>query len=369
MLFTEDTSDRITAPLARAWTLPPEAYIDPAIFARERDAIFRREWQCVGRTEHLPESGSYLSATVGDQPLIVTRDGDGELRAMSGVCLHRNMVLTTASSGQTTRFVCPYHNWTYELDGRLRSAPMMDEAEGFDAESCRLPQVRIETWHGFVFVNLDTEATPLAEQLSGLEPLVANYRFEDLRIASTTRFDSPWNWKILVENFMEAYHHIGTHRGSLQPIYPARESSVPDNGGQPWVWLDMPAKAGPEAPSPNLPGLPEDERGKLFAAAVFPTFLFAASAGGGVWYELRVAAHDDMTIDIHQLLHADVVAEMSEEQREEGAAVIAAIHNEDIAANVGVWQGLNSPAAEQGRLSFYEAAIWQLNQLWMARMA
>lgn len=340
-------------PLAEASTLPPAAYIDARTFELEKAAIFQRGWQCVGRVQQVREPGEYFCVDLQDQPIVVARDRQGELHALSRVCVHRGMPVASGA-GQATRFVCPYHKWTYELDGRLRSAPMMDGAS-FQTTDCQLPRLSLEVWQGFIFVNLDPDAQPLVPQLSGLNKLVENYGFESMEVATTLHYDSPWNWKILVENFIEAYHHIGTHKDSLEPIYPARDSSVPDNTQQPWVYLDMPGITDGEGHTHHL-----------FAAAVFPTFMFAASSrGGGAWYQMEVDAHDHFNLSIHGLVPQGASEQMDEADIAAVQATLQGVHEEDIGANLGVWQGLKAPLAQAGRLSTFEAAIWQLNQIWL----
>ena len=358
--------DRAAAPLSEAWTLPPAAYTQPSVFHLEIQTLFHGGWVCVAREEQVRAPGDYLCADVVGQPVMIVRDMAGELRAMSSVCLHRAMPVA-AGAGNTTRFVCPYHRWTYGLDGSLRSAPMMQGVEGFEAERWRLPQLALEVWEGFVFVNGDGGAEPLAPQLSGLHRLVRGYGFGDLVISGTAAFDSPWNWKVLVENFMEAYHHIGTHQNSLQPLYPAKHSSVPDNDDQPWAFLRMPGIAEPEGPL--LPGLGEAQRRDLFAAAVFPTFLFAGTASSGVWYQLEPRAHDAMHLRVHLLLPEAVRDAMGLAERDAALELVRVVHMEDIGANDGVWRGLRAPLAAQGRLGPLEKAIWQLNRYWLRKLA
>ena len=348
----DEAMARVRQPLEKAWTLPPDAYTDPDCFAAEARTVFKRDWVCVARVDQLPNAGDYICADLVDQPIVITRDQDGALHALSRVCLHRAMPLAEGA-GNTRRLVCPYHNWVYELDGQLRTAPMMDGAVGFDVTQCQLRRLRLETWQGFIFVNRDEKAAPLAPRLSGLEALVAGHGFATMRVVHTLEYDSPWNWKILVENFMEAYHHIGTHRDSLQPTYPARESFVEDNHDQPWAFLRMPARDGSE----------------LFAACVFPTFLFAAFDGLAVWYQLEPGAHDAMRLRIHALTSPEVAATLDGPATEAVEAQLRTVHEEDIEANLGSWRGLQATLTRQGRLSPYEKAIWQLNQLWSQRIS
>jgi phenylpropionate dioxygenase-like ring-hydroxylating dioxygenase large terminal subunit len=358
---------RARAPLPQSWTLPPAAYTDPRIFEIERDAVFGRDWLCVARQEQLPRPGDFLCVDLPDQPIVVVRDRSGELHALSRVCIHRAMPVIEGS-GNATRFVCPYHHWTYELDGALRSAPMMDGVEGFDAAACRLPALRLEAWQGFVFVNRDPQAAPLAPQLEGLAKALEPYQYDRLQVVDTIEFDSPWNWKILVENFMEAYHHIGPHRNTFEPVYPARRSLVEDNGGAPWTLLRMPGidTDGTEDATTS-PGRDETAH-QLLAANVYPTLLFAVSDTGAAWYQLEPRAHDAMNLKIHYLMPPEAAGALDAEGRAATMEFVRAIHVEDISVNEGPWRGLHAGLTAQGRLSLFEGAIWQLNQLWLDRI-
>ena len=199
--------------------------------------------------------------------------------------------------------------------------------------------------------------------------MLANYRFAELVTVRTLDFDCPWNWKILVENFMEAYHHVGTHRQTLELVYPGRQSCAEDNHGAPWSLLRMPGRhQGDSTGLPPFPELTPAQRDELIAACVFPTFMIASSAGTAVWYEAHPAAHDRMRLRIHVLLRPEVAETLDAEARAAVAEGVRFIHIEDITANEGAWRGLHAPLTTQGRLSRYEKAIWQLNQQWAARI-
>ncbi len=359
--------NRVREPLERAWTLPPAAYTDARVFSAEAAELFNREWICVARVDQVAAPGDYLSVDLVEQPIVITRDFSGVLHALSRICLHRAMPVIEGA-GNTRRLTCPYHRWVYELDGSLRGSPMMEDVENFDVHDCRLPSLQLEVWEGFVFVNLDPDARPLTPQLTGLSPLVENYQFADLVVAETIEFDSPWNWKILVENFLEAYHHIGTHKETLEPNFPSRASSVADNQGQPWSFLWMPGKEPVPEAEIVFPRLTDEQKQGLFAAAVFPTFLFAATAHSGIWYQLEPRAHDAMTLKIHVLLPAEVAAVLSDQEKREIGELVSVIHLEDIEVNQGPWRGLHAALTTQGRLSTFEKAIWQLNQYWADRL-
>jgi phenylpropionate dioxygenase-like ring-hydroxylating dioxygenase large terminal subunit len=365
-----DDLARSAAPLASAWTLPPAAYTDPSVWDREVDSIFRSDWICVARSSQIPAPGDYVAVELIDQPVLVIRDDDESIHAMSNVCLHRSMPLVSGT-GSARWVVCPYHRWSYARDGSLHTAPMMEGAEDFDIDHCRLPPLAVEEWQGFVFVSMRDDPAPLASQLETLAATLEQYGLGDMVIADTVEFDSPWNWKLLVENFMEAYHHIGPHRDTFQQSNPAKDSYVVDNEGGPWSLLHMPGVTDLDE-SPDLPflsGLDRDRRADLLAVCVYPTLLFAVTGTLATWYEMVPRAHDRMTLRIHLLLEPavaadpDVIAALPEIR--EG---LTWIHGEDIPVNEGPWRGLHAPLAAQGRLSPYEAAIWQFNQYWSARL-
>src|SRR5712691_3826005 len=153
--------------LARASTLPSSYYFDPAVLAQENRRVFGRTWQLVGRAEQVRESGQFFTAVVADEPLLIVRGDDGELRALSNVCRHRAGPVARGE-GKRASLQCGYHGWTYALDGTLRTAPEMEGIECFDRQSIALPQFRIESWNGLLFVNLDPGAAPLREFLGDL---------------------------------------------------------------------------------------------------------------------------------------------------------------------------------------------------------
>jgi phenylpropionate dioxygenase-like ring-hydroxylating dioxygenase large terminal subunit len=300
--------------------------------------------------------------------VLLTRDTDGTIRAMSNVCLHRSMPLA-AEAGSGRYVVCPYHLWAYGSDGALQTAPMM--GDDFEPAACRLPAFAVEVWEGFVFVSLDPDAEPLGPRLEPLRRRVADYRMADLVIAASVEFDSPWNWKLLVENFMEAYHHIGPHRDTFQQSHPARSSFVMDNEGGPWSLLDMPGVEHGDEPDglPYLPGVAPERRSDLLAFCVFPLTLIATTGTLVTWYQVTPDAHDHFRLTIHVLLDRETA---NDPEMAEALPLlvdgVSWIHNEDIPVNLGPWRGLHAPTAAQGRLSPYEAAIWQFNQFWLDRV-
>lgn len=361
---------RVAQPLEHAWTMPPAAYTSPEIFELEKEAILRRGWLPIGRVDQVPNPGDYIALTLLDQPIMIVHGKDGEVRVMSRVCLHRAAPIVEGT-GNRRLFTCPYHAWTYKSDGQLAGAPLMDDAEGFDKKKCRLPQMRTEIWNGFILVNFDDDAEPFAPQVAGFARYFENFKLDDMVIVKTLEFDSHWNWKVLVENFMEAYHHIATHSTTFEPIYHARDSLVLDADG-PYSILRMPTNkvVENEAGLPMIEGLTENQQTDIYASVLFPFFLIGLQRDAMAWYQVLPISHDRLTLKIHvgvprttaELPEADKMAEAVGE-------MLNVIHHEDIGANDLVWNGLTAPLTRQGRLSPLERSIWQLNQWWLAKMA
>jgi phenylpropionate dioxygenase-like ring-hydroxylating dioxygenase large terminal subunit len=202
-------------PVDHARALPPEAYRSAAFFEFEKDAVFRRSWLCVGRVQQLANPGDFIAVTIADEPLLVVRDEGGEIRAMSALCRHRGHPLKESCQGNVKRFVCPYHRWTYGLSGELIGAPHMKKTIDLAAlrSESTLPRLRHEVWQGFIFVTMDEAAEPLAPTLSKLDPYLEGYDL-DAMVTIAPRFSAeavPWNWKLLLENYIEPYHTEFVH--------------------------------------------------------------------------------------------------------------------------------------------------------------
>lgn len=360
----------ISAPLPFAKTLPPVAYTSPAFFDAELREIFYKEWICIAREEQLPNPGDYCSVSVVEQPLIIVRQRSGEIHAMSAICPHRAMRIVD-DHGSATSFSCPYHRWKFGLSGSLISAPHMEGVQGFSADSCQLPSVKVETWEGFIFVNLNSEAAPLAARLGELNDIVAGYRMRDMVVSGSQEFDCPWNWKVLVENFMEAYHHVGPHLESVQPTNNAKDSYVSGSVENGWSVLHMPEVAGrsTEGGLPLISGLAEKQKSETLASLIMPTFAWLNTASVAFWYELRPSAFNQMTLVIHTMLPRQIAhSPAGDEIAQHVQVTIEHIHLEDIAVNAGPWKGLQAPLTAQGPLSLLEESIWQMNQWWLSRV-
>jgi choline monooxygenase len=190
-----------------SYTLPSSYYRDPEIFAREREAIFFKSWHYAGHQGDLPEAGCYITCRIIDQDLIVVRGEDGECRAFYNVCQHRGHELVR-EPGRKKVLICPYHAWSYHLDGRLRTARGAEKLAAFDPDEFCLKPVRLEVFHGFLFVNLDPEARSLAAATGTLSQEIGEDvpRLGEMKRVARRTWQLKANWKVIVENFLECYH-------------------------------------------------------------------------------------------------------------------------------------------------------------------
>jgi choline monooxygenase len=200
--------------LERGLTLPAPWYSDPEILRLEQKRVFRRSWQYAGVVTEVSEPGAFFTCRVGDVPVVVVRGRDAELRGFVNVCRHRGHEVARGC-GRRETLQCPYHAWTYDLDGSLRAAPRSDREPGFDNANWGLLPVLVDTWGPLVFVNLNLDAAPLAETLGdlpaevgrhGLDPSTLEYRGRSRELVVAA------NWKIVVENFLECYHCPVAHQ-------------------------------------------------------------------------------------------------------------------------------------------------------------
>lgn len=211
----------IDRPYSAARTMPAAFYTSPEFLDFEIEHLFHKEWVCLGRIEEVPEPGDYLVTELAGESLLIVRGNDNNIHIQSNVCRHRGMPVAQGT-GRARNFVCPYHAWTYDLDGRLLRTPLLKDRPDFDRRQCRLPQFSCTVWHGFIFVNLDGQASPLEPRLAGLEPLVRNYHMTQMTLRYSKEKTWATNWKCLTENFMEGYHLSNVHRNTLHPITPTR---------------------------------------------------------------------------------------------------------------------------------------------------
>jgi len=363
-------------PPERAESLSPELYWRPEVYQLELERIFRRDWSCVGHVSQLVRPGDWRKVDLAGEPLLLTRAVDGRLHALSRVCRHRALDILCANesaSGNAPSFECPYHLWSYGLDGRLRGAPEMRGAAGFERASVRLPEFPVELWQGYIFVCLDRAAAPLAPRLAELDRLLGGVDMSGWKLAGSLHWgEYGANWKVVIENAAECYHHLGTHRTTLQPLWPANRAVVDETSSPDFMFGRLvTSERFPVQPIllPPRPGLTDAQRSQTLIAGVFPMFFIAVGPDSASWFEWTPTGPTSHTVDIHVLVPpASLAAPGFAKALEAQLEALRAIQAEDAQTNLGVQRGVTSPFAKRGRLSALERPLWQFQRYLAARL-
>jgi Rieske 2Fe-2S family protein len=309
-MATVSFKPRSTLPTT-AFTLPARYYTDPSIFDLERERFYRRRWVGVARLDEIPKRGDYLTREVAGDSLIVVRTDPGRVRGLYNVCRHRGTRLCGDSSGSFAGSIqCPYHAWTYDYEGRLIGAPHMDGSPGFRKEDFPLGAVRADIWDGFVFVCLSDAAPALFDQLASLPAKFAPWGMADLVRAHRIVYDVKANWKLIVQNYNECLHcptlhpalnklshYLSGENEGLQPSYMGGRMDL--NDGVDTMSMDGVCRRDP------LPGLPADERRRVYYYSVFPNFLIAPHPDYVLTHTLWPEAPDRTRIVCEWLVHPD----------------------------------------------------------------
>jgi Rieske 2Fe-2S family protein len=196
---------------AGAKTLDQKYFVSPEIFTEEQEKIFSKQWMLVGHQSQIAKPGDYLVQEVAGESLVVVRDQRSTIRGFYNVCRHRGTRLKEDACGHASAIQCPYHAWTYGLDGRLLGAPHMDDVPGFDKADYSLHAVNLGLWEGFIFVNLAKKPASLEKWFAPLAGKFSHWNMSILRSAKRIEYDVRANWKLMFENYSECYHCPGVH--------------------------------------------------------------------------------------------------------------------------------------------------------------
>ncbi len=341
-------------PLDEAWSLPPNVYTDPAVLAYESEAIFRRHWLCLGRSDMLASAGDYTCLDFAGHAIIMLRDKDGTLRAFANTCRHRGARLMEGS-GKTAGIRCPFHSWAYKLDGTLAGAPHMDKVDGFCKSDFGLIAYHVAERLGFIFVCLVKEAPDLDAALGDFAAIHTPWPLASLVSKRRQQIEVNCNWKTFIEVFNEYYHLPFVHPDSIDDVY-----DPPDQGDV--VEGDFATQFGStegtggllqtsqQKPLPLMPGLKGREANGVRYTWLFPNMTFAAGVDA-VWiYEAYPLAADRCLVYQTACFPPETVQHEGFEER-----VKAYYHRldaalaEDIPALVNQQKGLSHPDAVQGR--------------------
>ena len=342
-------------PFAEAKAMPRSVYTSTDFCEREIETIFRREWVCVGRAESLSEPGDYVTYELAGQPIMVLRGADGTLRAQSNVCLHRMSTLLQGS-GKTRAITCPYHGWTYNLDGTLRGAPAMAQNEGFCKDGYRLPQVRVEEWLGWVMITLNPDAEPLAGQLAEIENLVGDFGMEDYR--QTFREEHVWNtnWKVLAENFMESYHLPVCHGATIGGFTKLDEMECPpSHPAFNYHWILKDPNFAISVAHPDNTRLVGERRRHTYLLTIYPALLITLTPGYFWYLSLHPQGPDHVRIIYGGGLSPDFANDPEAQTHFDTVkSLLDDVNDEDKECTERVYRGLCSGLSEPGHLSHLE---------------
>ena len=362
--------DSTSVPFERARAMPTEVYSSPDFVEAELEHIFSKDWYCVGRADALSAPGDYVSAELAGQPIVVLRDRDGTLRAMSNVCLHRMSTLLQGR-GNAKLIVCPYHAWTYNLDGQLRGAPAMMQNEGFCKDQYKLPQVRCEEWLGWVFVCLDAGAASVADQLSEVAEMISGYDMANYSESFYEEHVWDTNWKVLAENFMESYHLPVCHAGTIGGLSKLEDMICPP--GRPTfnyhtILKEESLRIAMAHPTKNY-RLKGDERRTTYLLALYPSLMITLTPGY-FWY---ISLHPKGSGQVHIRFGGGMSNDFADdpdmnENFAQLKALLDEVNVEDRGCTEKVYRGLCSDAATPGHLSHLERPNYDFAQYLMEKI-
>ncbi|MBM3523139.1 MAG: aromatic ring-hydroxylating dioxygenase subunit alpha [Alphaproteobacteria bacterium] len=349
----------VRRPVDEAETLPPWCYTSEAFWRREVETIFTRGWYTVGRAERIPNPGDYFAFEVVGIPLIIVHGLDGRLRALSNSCRHRGAKIVEGD-GNTRSFRCPYHSWLYDTAGCLRGAGGMEHSKNFSPDGYGLLDIRLESWGGFMFVNLDRNAMDLRTWLGDLDTRVSSYGMDKLKGKRSTVVTLNCNWKVYMENAMEEYHLPTVHRASINKL----EMTHREEGGRGQYCVIVEEHEGTRAVLPGEKGFPfirtlegAAARGTNYVQ-IYPNLNFAATKDCVIWLEIHPLAVDRTRLVLSVMFPEETVARPDfDEVVERYYRRLDKSAPEDFAIAEVQQKGLASPLARAGRLSTEEPLV------------
>jgi choline monooxygenase len=331
-------------PLERAWTIPAPWYFDPRVARLEQDSVFAATWQVVGRADQVRENGQFFTANLAGEPLIIARGDDGQLRAFYNVCRHHAAAVVPESQGCAKQFRCPYHGWTYGIDGSLKGMVEFDGVCNFDRAKNGLVPVRLDTWENFIFVNLDGRAMPLRDYLGKITELVApldlskKLRFFDRRVYTLN-----CNWKVYVDNYLDGGYHVPHAHKGLSSVIEYTKYTIENFDRACLQSSPLSSDAGSEA------GVAATRQGRAFYLWLYPNFMINAYEGVMDTNLVLPLAVDKCAV-VFDYYFSDISA-AAEARNKESIKVSEKVQDEDMAICDSVQRGLGSRAYVAGRLS------------------
>jgi choline monooxygenase len=332
------------APLAEAHTIPAAWYTDARIAALEQQNVFSRTWQAVGRKEQVEKPGQFVTAAVAGEPIVIVRGSDNQLRAFFNVCRHHAMTVMTVPCGTAQHLRCPYHGWTYNLEGELRGMTEFEGVCDFDRAKNGLVPVRVEAWEKFIFVNLDPQAAPLEDCLGELVARVQPLGLSALKFVERRSYTQQCNWKVYVDNFLDGGYHVPHMHKGLNSVLDYTNYTI-ENLDRCCV-QSSPVAVDSSSES-NAAATRKGDRAYYFWQ--YPNFMLN-------WYEgyLDTNLVIPLGVDRCEVIFDFYFADTSAAQMPyicKSMEVSERVQQEDIVICDGVQRGLSSRAYQAGRLS------------------
>ncbi|SMC77821.1 aromatic ring-hydroxylating oxygenase subunit alpha [Lentzea albidocapillata] len=338
-------------------TLPGNTYTDPAIFALEQQNIFERMWFCAVRAADLPDAGNFRTVQIGRESVLVTRSRDGSLRAFLNICRHRGAKLCVEETGTVKRnFQCPYHAWTYGLDGKLVAAPNLTSMPDIDRVEYGLRPVHLREWLGYAWLSLADEPASfeqtvqqdVRERLGNLDA-IGNYQVSELDLGRRITYDVKANWKLIIENFMECYH--------CATIHPELTEVLPEfaDGYAAQYYVGHGAVFGEEIKGftidgsegfENLSGVASDQERRYYAITVRPQVFINLVPDHVIIHRMFPMAADRTIVECDWLYAKDVVATGKDVSR--SVELFHRVNEQDFEACERCQPGMSSRAYAQG---------------------
>jgi choline monooxygenase len=354
---------------------PPATYYTSAdLYELERERIFLKEWLWVGHAAQVAKPGDYFTFEVAEEPIVVVRDLTNKLGAFSPVCAHRGAIVVQGQ-GNCRSFMCPYHNWTYGLNGKLIGAPTMNETKNFDPTKHGLTPLKVDIWEGHVFVNFDQNCKSLATFLGDITRFVKNYNMGNLACTGRKEYDFPCNWKMVAENNLEGYHVTGTHGGAGEYSKIDHWSIIEGRGmydillGEFDEPLSMNVPGNASAPTSMISDLTEVEQKRQYFILLYPNMLLALQPDSTICYVMLPQGphHTKVIVDWHypkSILDRPDFATI-DKANVEG---VDGFNDQDIRVLGLAAKGYKSRMFRPGRYSVHESVVHRLAQYVLARI-
>jgi len=364
-------AENANASFDAAKSLPPATYHSSRILKLEREHLFRKEWICLGRTAEIPQQGDFLCRDIVNAPVFVVRQRDDSVKAFANVCVHRSSRLLSGT-GHVSRISCPYHSWTYELDGQLIGAPFMDKTPGFDVANHKLKELACETWQGFIYVSLQADPEPVGERLGALTELIGDFRMANYVPVFSEEETWNTNWKCLVENFMDAYHLHRVHKKSFGKYGSSEDQTHLFPGEDAFTYHYVQEDEGPRSVNahPDNSWLQGPDRRRTWLINIFPSHVVQLQPNM-LWYlSILPDGLDKVNIRWAVSIPAEILegAKVGQAIIDEVMELIRQVNSEDRPIVENVFRATASPDAVQGPLSYLERNVWEFGRYLARRL-